>query len=75
MPFAPNFVPHPVTHTSSRLLEFETLRDLLAGYASSPLGQRRIAELRPSLDHAWLEQRPDSYQYQSLFASDISCYC
>src|ERR1039457_4782801 len=55
MPFAPNLVPHPVTHTSSRLLEFETLRDLLAGYASSPLGQGRIAELRPSLDHAWLE--------------------
>jgi DNA mismatch repair protein MutS2 len=48
-------VPHPVTHTSSRLLEFETLRDLLAGYASSPLGQRRIAELLPSLDHAWIE--------------------
>jgi DNA mismatch repair protein MutS2 len=55
MAFAPNLVPHPVTHTSSRLLEFETLRDLLAGYASSPLGQGRIAELRPSLDHAWLE--------------------
>ena len=54
MPFA-NLVPHPVTHTSSRLLEFETLRDLLAGYASSPLGQRRIAELLPSLDHAWIE--------------------
>jgi DNA mismatch repair protein MutS2 len=51
MPFAPN----PVTHTSSRLLEFETLRDLLGGYASSPLGQRRIAELLPSLDHAWIE--------------------
>jgi DNA mismatch repair protein MutS2 len=54
MPFA-NLVPHAVTHTSSRLLEFETLRDLLAGYASSPLGQRRIAELLPSLDHAWIE--------------------
>jgi DNA mismatch repair protein MutS2 len=49
------FVPNPVAHTSSRLLEFETLRDLLAGYASSPLGQRRIAELLPSLDHAWIE--------------------
>ena len=55
MSFAPNLVPHPVTHTSSRLLEFETLRELLAGYASSPLGQRRIAELQPSLDHAWIE--------------------
>ncbi|HMB84125.1 MAG TPA: endonuclease MutS2 [Terriglobales bacterium] len=50
-----SFVPNPVTHTSSRLLEFETLRDLVAGYASSPLGQRRIAELLPSLDRAWIE--------------------
>ena len=50
-----SFVPNPVTHTSSRLLEFEILRDLLAGYASSPLGKRRIAELVPSLDHAWIE--------------------
>ena len=49
------FVPNPVTHTSSRLLEFEALRDLLSGYASSPLGKRRIAELLPSLDHAWIE--------------------
>ncbi|HKN70021.1 MAG TPA: hypothetical protein VJX30_03255, partial [Terriglobales bacterium] len=55
MSFAPNLVPHPVTHTSSRLIEFETLLGLLTGYASSPLGQLRIAELRPSLDHAWLE--------------------
>jgi DNA mismatch repair protein MutS2 len=49
------FVPNPVQHTSSRLLEFETLRELLAGYASSPLGQRRIAELQPSLDRVWIE--------------------
>jgi DNA mismatch repair protein MutS2 len=49
------FVPNPVTHTSSRLLEFETLRDLLSGYASSPLGKQRIAELLPSLDRAWIE--------------------
>ncbi len=51
------FVPNPVTHTSSRLLEYETLRDLLAGYASSLLGQCRIAELLPSLDHAWIEKQ------------------
>ncbi len=55
MPFSPNLVPSPLTRTSSRLLEFETLRDLLAGYASSPPGQRRVAELQPSLDHAWIE--------------------
>jgi DNA mismatch repair protein MutS2 len=51
------FVPNPVTHTSARLLEFETLRELLAGYASSPLGQRRIAELLPSLDRPWIENQ------------------
>ncbi len=55
MPFSPNLVPDPLTRTSSRLLEFETLRDLLAGYASSPPGQRRVAELQPSLDHEWIE--------------------
>jgi DNA mismatch repair protein MutS2 len=49
------FVPNPVTHTGSRLLEFEILRDLLAGYCSSPLGQRRITELFPSLDRPWIE--------------------
>ncbi len=50
-----SFVPNPVNHTSSRLLEFETLRDLLSGYTSSPLGQHRIAELLPSLDRPWIE--------------------
>ena len=59
MPFADNLaanlVTNRVSHTSSRLLEFETLRDLLTGYASSPLGQRRIAELLPSLDRLWIE--------------------
>jgi len=49
------FVPNPMTHTSARLLEFETLRELLTGYASSPLGRRRIVELQPSLDHPWIE--------------------
>ncbi len=49
------FVPDPVTHSSSRLLEFETLRALLAGYTSSPSGQRRVAELLPSLDRSWIE--------------------
>jgi DNA mismatch repair protein MutS2 len=49
------FVPNPLTHSSARLLEFDTLRELLAGYTSSPLGQRRIAELLPSLDRPWIE--------------------
>jgi DNA mismatch repair protein MutS2 len=50
-----SFVPNPVTYTSSRLLEFEVLRDLIGGYAASPLGKRRIAELQPSLDRRWIE--------------------
>ena len=52
-----SFVPNPVSDTSSRLLEFESLRELLAGYASSPLGLGRIAELRPSLDRTWIESQ------------------
>jgi DNA mismatch repair protein MutS2 len=44
-----------LTHSSSRVLEFEPLRDLFRGYTSSPLGQRRIADLAPSTDRAWIE--------------------
>jgi len=52
---APKPIPSPMTHTSSRLLEFETLRELLAGYASSPPGARRIGDLLPSLDRKWIQ--------------------
>lgn len=48
---------HPVEHSSSRLLEFEVLRELLAGYASSPLGKRRIGELLASVDRGWIENQ------------------
>jgi DNA mismatch repair protein MutS2 len=42
-------------HTSAHVLEFDALRELLRGYASSPLGQSRIAALAPSTDRAWIE--------------------
>lgn len=42
-------------HTSARVLEFPALRDLLRAYASSPLGQGRISELKPSIDRNWIE--------------------
>jgi DNA mismatch repair protein MutS2 len=45
----------PLNHTSARVLEFETLRDLIQGYASSPLGQARITALWPSVDRDWIE--------------------
>jgi DNA mismatch repair protein MutS2 len=51
------FVPDPIADSSSRLLEFETLREMLLGYASSPLGRGRIADLRASLDRAWIENQ------------------
>ena len=42
-------------HNSARVLEFDSLRELLLAYASSPLGQERIAALTPSTDRAWIE--------------------
>lgn len=48
---------YPLTHTSARVLEFESLRELLGRYVSSPLGQARLAALAPSLDRAWIEQQ------------------
>ncbi len=46
-------------HTSAQVLEFDSLRGLLRGYASSPLGQRRIAETAPSTDRDWIEQQQE----------------
>jgi len=54
----------PLTHTSARVLEFESLRDLLRGYVSSPLGGGRIAALAPSQDRSWIE-------YQQQLTGDI----
>ncbi len=46
-----------LAHTSSRVLEFESLRELLRGYASSPLGQNRIRALAPSTDRDWIHNQ------------------
>ena len=48
-------MPPRLLHDSSRVLEFEALRDLLRAYAPSPLGQRRVANLNPSTDASWIE--------------------
>src|SRR5579871_3927792 len=42
-------------HTSARVLEFDSLRELLRGFASSPLGKDRISSLAPSTDCDWIE--------------------
>ena len=51
-----------LTHSSARVLEFESLRELLRGYASSPLGQERIVALAPSTDHGWIESQQELAQ-------------
>src|SRR5579862_7658020 len=48
-----------LSHTSARVLEFEALRDLLRGYASSPLGRSRIAALAPSTDSGWIQTQQE----------------
>jgi DNA mismatch repair protein MutS2 len=50
-------LPQPVSHTSARVLEFDSLRDLLRDYASSPLGQGLITQLEPSTDREWIENQ------------------
>ncbi|MBZ5572251.1 MAG: endonuclease MutS2 [Acidobacteriia bacterium] len=47
--------PHPLSHSSARVLEFDVLLEALRGYAASPLGQRLIAALAPSLDQQWIQ--------------------
>ena len=44
----------PLIHSSAHVLEFDALLDLLRGYASSPLGQSKIATLVPSTDLSWI---------------------
>jgi DNA mismatch repair protein MutS2 len=48
-----------LTHNSARVLEFDALRELLRGYASSPLGHSRIAALAPSIDLAWIAEQQE----------------
>jgi DNA mismatch repair protein MutS2 len=44
-------------HSSARVLEFDSLRELLRGYTSSPLGQERVAALAPSIDREWIQSQ------------------
>ncbi len=44
-----------LAHSSARVLEFDSLLELLRGYTSSPLGRQRLAALAPSTDRAWVE--------------------
>jgi len=52
-------MPGELIHSSARVLEFDSLRELLRGYTSSPLGQARIAALAPSTDRDWIESQQE----------------
>ena len=51
--------PTALQHSSAHLLEFEQFRELLLGYASSPLGKARIARLGPCTDREWIEKQQE----------------
>jgi DNA mismatch repair protein MutS2 len=46
-----------LVHSSTRVLEFDALRDLLRGYSSSTLGRQRIDGLTPSTDRNWIDEQ------------------
>jgi DNA mismatch repair protein MutS2 len=50
-------MPSSLIHSSARVLEFDSLRDLIRGYTQSPLGQERIAALAPSIDLSWIKNQ------------------
>ncbi len=50
-------MPDPLRHTSAQVLEFESLRQLLRGYAWSELGKARVGGLEPSADAAWIRNQ------------------
>jgi DNA mismatch repair protein MutS2 len=52
----------PLIHNSARVLEFDALRELLRGYASSPLGHAKITALVPATDSAWIEEQQELTQ-------------
>lgn len=44
-------------HTSGRVLEFDALRELLRGYASSQIGRARVQHLAPSAGLPWIQNQ------------------
>src|SRR6267378_2520000 len=44
----------PFRDSSSRVLEFDQFRDLLAAYISSSLGKVRVSKLAPTTDRDWI---------------------
>src|SRR4051812_8657516 len=53
MPSAPTLL----QHTSARVLEFDSVREMLRGYAQSDLGKAKIAALEPTSDREWITRQ------------------
>lgn len=51
--------PSPLSHTSARVLEFDSLLELLRGYTQSDLGRTRVARLSPSLGRNWIKNQQE----------------
>ena len=49
--------PLSLTNNSAGVLEFETLKNVLSGYAVSPLGRARIGSLAATRDRAWIQNQ------------------
>src|SRR5690242_6303425 len=50
-------MPETLKHTSERALEWDSLRQLLRGYAWSPLGQGLVERLAPTAERTWIERQ------------------
>src|SRR5512132_2913035 len=50
-------MPQPLSHSSSRVLEFDAFRDWLAGFSQSVLGRARASSLQPTNDRVWIERQ------------------
>lgn len=46
-----------LSYSSARVLEFDALKELVRGYAASPLGQMRVVALNPSADAEWIREQ------------------
>ena len=49
--------PQPLKHSSSRVLEFDSFRELLSAYLNSALGKARVAQLAPTSDREWISRQ------------------
>ncbi len=66
-------IPGKLHEISASALEWERLREFIAGYASSPVGRAWITSLTPTNDAAWLQlQHGRTEEVCSLLAAQVS---